>query len=75
MNHTASSGTGTSIDELQNRYCGGVLSATTNAAADDSIIGYRINYIVYLVLAFDENQNSLYYKHFIHIQIALVHGR
>ena len=59
MNHTASSGTGTSIDELQNRYCGGVLSATTNAAADDSIIGYRLNYIVYLVLAFkDEIQNS-----------------
>ena len=34
-----SSGTGSSLDELQNRYCGGILSPTTNAEADDSIIG------------------------------------
>lgn len=34
-----SSGTGTSEHELQNRYCGGVLSDTTDSALHDSIIG------------------------------------
>ena len=35
----ASSSTGTSLQQLQNRYCGGILSQTTDAAASDSIIG------------------------------------
>ena len=35
----ASSATGTSDYELQNRYCGGILSASTDAEVHGSVIG------------------------------------
>ena len=43
FSNLASSGTGTSDSQLQNRYCGGILSQTTDATLNDSIIGIWSN--------------------------------